>query len=150
MSTKGAGKTAMDAAVEEEKGYTVEEKEANAKPAETQTAVRAAKSGRTKKEEKKTAEKKSEQAENKTAKRAPRKTSTKKAEKPELKPEVYIEYQGQQAPEVSVIDKVKKAYAANGHRVSSIKSLQIYIKPEEYKAYYVINDGKYIGEVFIF
>ena len=75
---------------------------------------------------------------------------TEKPEKPELKPEVFIEFQNRQASESSVVDKVKAAFVASGHRVSSIKSLQIYIKPEEYKAYYVINDNKYSGEVDLF
>lgn len=55
-----------------------------------------------------------------------------------------------QASEAVVVDKVKAAFVASGHRVSSIKSLQIYIKPEENKAYYVINDNKYSGEVDLF
>lgn len=100
--------------------------------------------------ETKPVQKKKDQAESKAAKKAPRKAAAKKTDKPELKPEVYIEYQGQQAMEAAVIDKVKAAYVASGHRVSSIKSLQVYIKPEEFKAYYVINSGKYTGEVFLF
>ena len=34
----------------------------------------------------------------------------------------------------------KAAYVAEGHRASSIKKLAVYIKPEERKAYYVINE----------
>ncbi|MDE6887698.1 MAG: hypothetical protein K2P45_03515 [Eubacterium sp.] len=99
----------------------------------------------------KTVGKKADKDEAKAAKKpAARKSTTKKADKPELKPEVFIEYQHMQANEAVVVDKVKAAFVASGHRVSSIKSLQIYIKPEENKAYYVINDNKYSGEVDLF
>lgn len=103
------------------------------------------------KEEKTAVEKKAEKEEAKAAKKpAAKKATPKKADKPELKPEVYIEYQGHQAGEASVIERVKAAFVASGHRASSIKSLQIYMKPEEFKAYYVINDGKYAGDVDLF
>ncbi len=103
------------------------------------------------KEEKPAAEKKAEKESAKTVKKpAARKAASKKADKTELKPEVFIEYQGQQAGETSVIEKVRAAFVASGHRASSIKSLQIYMKPEEFKAYYVINDGKYTGDVNLF
>ena len=39
-----------------------------------------------------------------------------------------------------VMEKAKAAYVAEGHRAASIKTLRLYIKPEERKAYYVIND----------
>ena len=32
------------------------------------------------------------------------------------------------------------AYVAEGHRASTIKKLSVYVKPEERKAYYVVND----------
>lgn len=103
------------------------------------------------KDEAKPAEKKGGKDEAKAVKKtASKKSTAKKADKPELKPDVYIEYQGQQATEAAVVEKVKAAFVASGHRASSIKSLQIYIKPEEYKAYYVINDGKYTGAVDLF
>ena len=116
---------------------------ADAKP-EADTAV---------KKDTKTVGKKADKDEAKAAKKPAAKRSTvkkEKAEKPELKPEVFIEYQHQQASQLSIVDKVKAAFVASGHRASSIKSLQIYIKPEEYKAYYVINDNKYNGEGDLF
>ena len=39
-----------------------------------------------------------------------------------------------------VMEKAKAAYVAEGHRACAIKSVRLYIKPEERKAYYVIND----------
>lgn len=103
------------------------------------------------KDEAKPAEKKGGKDEAKAAKKtAAKKSAAKKADKPELKPDIYIEYQGKQAAETAVVEKVKAAFVASGHRASSIKSLQIYIKLEEFKAYYVINDGKYTGGVDLF
>ena len=45
--------------------------------------------------------------------------------------------------------EAKEAFTADGHRASSIKSLKVYLKPEEYAAYYVINDT-YAGKVNLF
>lgn len=73
----------------------------------------------------------------------------KKAAKEELKPEVLIQYQGKEAMVAEAIEKAKAEFVADGHRVSSIKSLQIYLKPEEYAAYYVINQ-KFAGRVDLF
>ena len=49
----------------------------------------------------------------------------------------------------NVIERAKEAFTADGHRASSIKSLKVYLKPEEYAAYYVINDT-YAGKVNLF
>ena len=94
-------------------------------------------------------------AEEKPAKktRAPRGSKTaKKAEKAvkaELKPEVFIQYQGREAVVADAIEKAKAEFVADGHRVSTIKSLQVYLKPEENAAYYVIN-RKFAGRVDLF
>ena len=65
------------------------------------------------------------------------------------KPEVFIQFQGQEAVVADVIEKAKKQFEAEGHRASSIKSIQVYLKPEEYAAYYVINQ-KHAGRVDLF
>ena len=91
-------------------------------------------------------------AEEKPAKktRAPRGSKTvKKAVKEELKPEVFIQYQGREAMVADAIEKAKAEFVADGHRVSTIKSLQVYLKPEEDAAYYVINP-KFAGRVDLF
>ena len=79
------------------------------------------------------------------------KAAAKKAapKKEELKPEVFIQFQGQEAVVADVIEKAKKQFEAEGHRASSIKSIQVYLKPEEYAAYYVINQ-KHAGRVDLF
>lgn len=71
--------------------------------------------------------------------RKPGKTSTKKktAEKVE---EVYVQFQELEITTKEIVDKAKQIYIAEGHRESSIKSLRLYIKPDEHMAYYVINE----------
>ncbi len=65
----------------------------------------------------------------------------KKAEKQaEKQEEVYLQFAGEEIAIEEVMDKARAAYVAEGHRASSIKSLRLYIKPEERKAYYVINE----------
>ena len=51
--------------------------------------------------------------------------------------------------EITSKDNGKKQFVAEGHRAGCIKTLNIYVKPEEYKAYYVIND-KFFGSVDLF
>ena len=48
-----------------------------------------------------------------------------------------------------VIEKAKKQFVEEGHRMSTIKTIQVYLKPEEYAAYYVINQ-KHAGRVDLF
>ncbi len=65
------------------------------------------------------------------------KTETKKVEK---KDEVFVQFAGEEFVVEDVMEKAKAAYIAEGHRACAIKSVRLYIKPEEKKAYYVIND----------
>lgn len=61
--------------------------------------------------------------------------------------ETYFEFDGFQVSANEINERIKKAYKAEGHRVSSIKSLHIYVNANERRAYYVINnnaEGKYI------
>ncbi|MBO5068980.1 MAG: hypothetical protein J6C37_01250 [Roseburia sp.] len=85
----------------------------------------------------------------KTVQKETKAVTAKKAEKEELKPEVYLQFQGNEAVVEGLIEKAKELYVAEGHRISSIKSLQMYLKPEEYAAYYVIN-GKFSGRLDLF
>ncbi len=75
-------------------------------------------------------------------KKAPNRGKKHAAEKTQ---EVYIQYGGYEFQVEAVVERVKQAYVAEGHRVSSIHSLQVYMKPEEGVAYYVIN-GKSEGK----
>ena len=61
---------------------------------------------------------------------------------------VVVEFNGTQRKVDEIVDKIKNEWVAAGHRLSSIKSLDVYIKPEDYTAYYVIN-GKVTGKVWM-
>lgn len=84
----------------------------------------------------------------KTAAKKPvaKKTAVKKVEK-EVVQEVYFQYNNEEILSQDIVSRIQEEYKNEGHRVSSIKSLRVYIKPEERKAFYVINDkaeGKFI------
>lgn len=84
------------------------------------------------------------------AKKEPAKKATPvKAAKAEIKTALYVQFAGNEATEADIIDKVKAAYVAEGHKESAIKEINLYVKPEEYAVYYVIND-KAIGKVNLF
>lgn len=84
------------------------------------------------------------------AKKAPAKKATPvKAAKAEIKTALYVRFAGNEVTEADIIDKVKAAYVAEGHKESAIKEINLYVKPEEYAVYYVIND-KAIGKVNLF
>lgn len=83
-------------------------------------------------------------AEPKKAAKAP--AAPKKAET-EVK--MMIQYQSNDSDLSAIEEKIKAQFAAEGHRVGTIKKLDIYIKPEDYSAYYVIND-KFSGRVDLF
>ena len=77
------------------------------------------------------------------------KKAAKKTVKEPAKTELIVEFQGNAASVANLEDKVKAQFVAEGHRAGCIKTLNIYIKPEDYKAYYVIND-KFTGSVDLF
>ncbi len=80
-----------------------------------------------------------------TTKKPARAASTKKADADKVE-EIYVQFNGQEITTKDILEKVKQAHKDNGHRIGHIKSTQIYIKPEDGMAYYVIN-GKYKGEI---
>lgn len=84
--------------------------------------------------------------------RKPASTTAKKTTKAadDVKSEtVVLQFYGQDVNVEDVIQNIKDAYTGAGHRASSIKKLQVYLKPEESAAYYVIND-KQAGKVDLF
>ena len=60
-------------------------------------------------------------------------------EKKEMKTNLYVEYCGKQVEDKAMIAAVKKAWTASGHKIGEIKSMELYIKPEDDAIYYVIN-----------
>lgn len=60
--------------------------------------------------------------------------------KKEMKTTVVVEYYGKQVSEKEMIASVKKAWTKSGNKVRDIKTMALYVKPEENSVYYVIND----------
>lgn len=115
--------------------------EAVKKVEETAEAVaeKTAEAVETKAEEVKTAVKKA-------AKKAPA-----KKEKEPAKTTVTLQFGDNGEVNLSALEeKVKAQFVAEGHRAGCIRNLDIYVKPEDGKAYYVINDGKFKGDVYLF
>lgn len=85
--------------------------------------------------DKKVSEKKPEvkKAAEPKAKKAPAKKET------ALKSVFYVQYAGKEYTEKELLAAVKKAYTKLGNKAADIKSVEIYLKPEESVAYYVIN-----------
>lgn len=107
--------------------------EVKAAPAAKAAAPKAAKKETVKKETvKKAAAPKKE-----TAKKAP---AAKKpaAKKTETEAKVVIEFAGKSVVAKDVLEAATKAYAES-HKDVEIKSIDIYVKPEENVAYYVVN-----------
>lgn len=137
------------AAVEEVQAAVV----APAAPAEAEVKPEPKKRGRKPGSKNKNAEKKADKkTEKKTEKKANKKeTKAVKEVKTDNKAaktqaQVYIQFLGAEYDVDEIKVAAKAAYEAEGHRAASIKSLKLYIKPEEKKAYYVIND-KAVGSV---
>lgn len=80
------------------------------------------------------------------AKTATKTTKTVKAEKEAVSQNVYIQFAGKEIRMEDVTEQAKKAWVAEGHRASSLKSLDVYVKPEDSAAYYVVN-GKAAGKI---
>ncbi len=69
-------------------------------------------------------------------KKAPAKKAP--AKKADPKACVVIEFAGRQIAAKDVLDKAVKAYEA-AHKGAEIKTIEVYVKPEENVAYYVVN-----------
>ena len=79
--------------------------------------------------------KKAEEPKKETAKKAPAKRTAAK----DIKTSVVVQFAGKEVAEKDLIAAVKKAYTKKGNKVGDIKTIEIYVKPEESAVYYVIN-----------
>lgn len=68
------------------------------------------------------------------------KKAAKKVTKNEMKKTLFVEYQGKQVEESTMFDAVEKAWTKAGNKVEDIKTVALYVKPEEAAVYYVINE----------
>lgn len=73
-------------------------------------------------------------------KRAAAKKAAVTVKKAEVKEAVYIQFAGSEYNLDEIRANVKKAWTEEtGNKESDIKEVQIYVKPEEHAAYYVVN-----------
>lgn len=113
---KKAGTVNTSSAKTETIKTETQQKAAKAEPAKTSTTEKAAKTTTAKKT-------------------AAKRTSAKK----DIKVKAIVEYYGKQVEEKDMIANVKKAWTKSGRKVGEIKTIDLYIKPEEGAVYYVIN-----------
>ncbi len=110
---------------------TEEKKTTAAKTAKAETKATAAKTTKTA-AAKTTAAKAEEKA-------APaKKPAAKKAAAKAVEAKVYIEFNGAKVPVDEIVENVKATYKANGGN-DEIKSLEVYVQPNESAAYFVVN-----------
>ena len=114
-------------------------------PVKTAEPVKAEKPAETKAEPVKAEPAKKTAVKKETAKKTTAK-KTVKAEKPAVTQNVYVQFAGLEISTADLTAKVTEEWVALGHRASSIKSLDLYVKPEDMAAYYVIN-GKESGKI---
>lgn len=136
LDTAKAKETVVKAAqaVEEtaaKASQAVEEKTVKAAQAVKETAIKAAQAvEETATETKKAAEKTVSET-----KAAVKKAAAKK----EIKTTLVVEHQGKQVDDKTMIAAVKKAWTKSGRKIGDIKTMTLYVKPEESAVYYVIN-----------
>ena len=88
----------------------------------------------------KTTPAKTEKATEKATKTTKRTTTRKSTVKKEVKETVFVQYAGQEYDINEIRAAVKKAWTEEtGKKESDITEIQIYVKPEEAAAYYVVN-----------
>ncbi len=119
----------------------VETKTVEAKAAETKTAE--AKPAAKKTTAKKTTAKKTTTKETTTAK----KTTTSKVVEPSVS--YVLQYSGKEVVTSNILETVKKIWVEKFQgKLEEIKTIELYIKPEENKAYFVVN-GLSNGDYFV-
>lgn len=85
-----------------------------------------------------------------SAKAAVAKTETKVTEDSsvEVKTDLFVEFGNAQVSMDKVVEDVKKTFAAQGNK-DEVKSVKVYLKPEEQTAYYIVN-GTVSGKMDVF
>ncbi|MBO4864074.1 MAG: hypothetical protein J5517_06900 [Eubacterium sp.] len=56
-----------------------------------------------------------------------------------MKTNVYIEFYGEQINQADVIKDAEKIWKDAGNKPANLKKLEVYIKPEDDRVYYVFN-----------
>ena len=132
--TTAAEKEAVKEVAKEVVKETAAAEEAPAK-AEEKPAAKAAKTTRTT-AKKTTAPKKPAAAKKPAEKKAPAKAAKKEAEQ-----EMILQFGGREIKEKDLYERIQQIWIEGyGKKAEELKSLKVYVKPEEFTAYYVIND----------
>lgn len=129
-ATKAAAKSAETKATEVK--ATVDTKTAKAANDEVKAEV---------KEEAVKAETKKVTTKTEVKKPAAKRTTAKKtvAKKPEVTRQMFVQFGGHEIAAADIMNKVEAAWAAMGNKAEDMTDVKVYIKPEEFMAYYVIN-----------
>ena len=85
------------------------------------------------------AETKTEAPKAEEPKKETKKAPAKRAAAKDIKTSVVVQFAGKEVTEKELIAAVKKAYTKKGNKVGDIQTIEIYVKPEENAAYYVVN-----------
>ena len=134
VETKAAEKTAE---VKPAAAKPIEEKTSEVKSDEEKTTAVKSEEPAKKTAAKKTTTRKTAAAKKTTTRTTAKTTAAKKAEPVT---EVYVQYWGKEIHTSEVADRIKKIWTEDmGKKVSELKELKIYIKPEDNGAHYVIN-----------
>ncbi len=60
-------------------------------------------------------------------------------ENSKMKTNFYVQYMGKEYSEQEIVSQIKQDWKNEGNKIKDMKSLDIYLKVEEGKAYYIIN-----------
>lgn len=115
---------------------TEEKKTTAAKTAKAETKATAAKTTKTASAKTTAAKTTAAKTEEKAA--PAKKPAAKKAAAKAVEAKVYIEFNGAKVPVDEIVENVKATYKANGGN-DEIKSLEVYVQPNESAAYFVVN-----------
>lgn len=78
---------------------------------------------------------------------ASKKESAEPAKKAEIKTSICLQFEGKEVTEKEVLKKIKEVWTKMyKNKIGDIKTVDIYLKPEEAKAYFVVN-SETTGEV---
>ena len=137
--TTAAEKEAVKEVAKEVVKETAAAEEAPAK-AEEKPAAKAAKTTRT--TAKKTTTKKAAAPKKPAAAKKPaEKKAPAKAAKKEAEQEMILQFGGREIKEKDLYERIQQIWIEGyGKKAEELKSLKVYVKPEEFTAYYVIND----------
>ena len=62
--------------------------------------------------------------------------------------DIVLQYGEKEVNTKEMIAAVKKEWTKSKHKVADIKSIELYVKPEDYAVYYVIN-GDTTGKIWL-